>query len=295
MNGSKCNVVRDLLPLYHEKLTSCESNQIIESHLEACGECHNYSYDLDDHDDVIQQSGNVINKIRHTILADKRKSIFISIMISIVLVVLFIFSITAPNYIKYDADEVSISKISDSGYVLLSLDNDATGYEIYEIEENVYSLTTWTSILDQVMDKKPISSIVVNGELELVSSVVYSEYDSTESIEIYGSQFEHGGIFLLPRLVIGMYFTLAVILAVILFILNIITKEWIKINKFITILLSFTLIYIITTLFIKGFSSQSSYSPLREISQILILSIIIEIIYLKLSEWIKIGKRINGR
>lgn len=37
-----CNVVRDLLPLYADGLTSPESNQLIEDHTETCPECRRF-------------------------------------------------------------------------------------------------------------------------------------------------------------------------------------------------------------------------------------------------------------
>lgn len=39
MNKLNCNIIRDLLPLYIEKLTSDESNEIIEEHLSSCDDC----------------------------------------------------------------------------------------------------------------------------------------------------------------------------------------------------------------------------------------------------------------
>ncbi len=35
----KCSIIRDLLPLYCDKLTSAESNEEIENHLRNCAEC----------------------------------------------------------------------------------------------------------------------------------------------------------------------------------------------------------------------------------------------------------------
>lgn len=59
-----CDIVRDLLPLYIEKLTSEGSNQFIEEHLYSCDECVSYfenirrdlpaveeSFDAGDYDD----------------------------------------------------------------------------------------------------------------------------------------------------------------------------------------------------------------------------------------------------
>ena len=38
----KCNIIKDLLPLYNDKLTSIESNEEIEIHLNECGKCKKY-------------------------------------------------------------------------------------------------------------------------------------------------------------------------------------------------------------------------------------------------------------
>ena len=38
----KCEIIRDLLPSYIDGLTSEESNQAIEEHLEGCRECRRY-------------------------------------------------------------------------------------------------------------------------------------------------------------------------------------------------------------------------------------------------------------
>lgn len=38
---TKCNVIRDLLPLYAENLTSEESNNLISEHLQNCEDCRN--------------------------------------------------------------------------------------------------------------------------------------------------------------------------------------------------------------------------------------------------------------
>ena len=38
----KCNIIRDLFPSYIDNLTSEESNQMIEEHLEECRECQTY-------------------------------------------------------------------------------------------------------------------------------------------------------------------------------------------------------------------------------------------------------------
>ena len=38
----KCEIIKDLLPSYVDELTSAESNEEIEAHLEYCSECQEY-------------------------------------------------------------------------------------------------------------------------------------------------------------------------------------------------------------------------------------------------------------
>lgn len=42
----KCEVIRDLLPSYMEKLTSPESNQLVETHLQDCADCRRYASEM---------------------------------------------------------------------------------------------------------------------------------------------------------------------------------------------------------------------------------------------------------
>ena len=42
----KCEMIRDLLPLYIDGLTSKESNQEIEKHLKNCEECQKYYQEM---------------------------------------------------------------------------------------------------------------------------------------------------------------------------------------------------------------------------------------------------------
>lgn len=46
MKEKECKLVQDLLPNYIEKLTSKESNKIIETHLKECPECKRILEDM---------------------------------------------------------------------------------------------------------------------------------------------------------------------------------------------------------------------------------------------------------
>jgi len=278
---NQCNIVKDLLPLFHEDLTSDESNQMIKAHLDICNECSNYVHSIDDEDGIEDVEEKIIDKIRHSIEIDKRNSVIISVLISVIIVVLISFSLTAPEYLSYDEQSMHVAKVESSDYIVLLLDNQVSGYEIDKIGNDIYSVTTWTTLLDRMLNKEMISSIVLNPEKQSVKSLFYSAYDSSESIEIYGQQKEFKGVEVLPRLVIGMYTTLAICVSFILFIIKWLTLRWRKLNVLISRLLSFTVIYVFVSFFVKGFTFPT-YSAIRDISQILIITIIIELIYLKI-------------
>ena len=50
----KCNIVRDLLPLYCDKLTSADSNEEIEKHLHECEECSAVYESMNKKEDIIK-------------------------------------------------------------------------------------------------------------------------------------------------------------------------------------------------------------------------------------------------
>ena len=64
----KCEIIRDLLPLYIDGLTSKESNQEIEKHLKNCEECQKYyqemTGDIDNFSVITNEDVNLIKKIK---------------------------------------------------------------------------------------------------------------------------------------------------------------------------------------------------------------------------------------
>ena len=53
--NNECNIVRDLLPLYIDHLTSNESELLIRTHLEGCGRCIRYYDELLEERNELQQ------------------------------------------------------------------------------------------------------------------------------------------------------------------------------------------------------------------------------------------------
>lgn len=75
----KCEMIRDLLPLYIDGLTSKESNQEIEKHLKNCEECQKYyqemTGDIDNFSVITNEEIEDVNLIKKIKKKNRRKAL----------------------------------------------------------------------------------------------------------------------------------------------------------------------------------------------------------------------------
>ena len=82
-----CNIIRDLLPLYVENLTSEDSNQFVMEHLHSCEECTNILKDMtcdlpgDELPDIDNDDRKLMRKIKHRI----NNIMFITVLIAVLI------------------------------------------------------------------------------------------------------------------------------------------------------------------------------------------------------------------
>lgn len=58
-----CNIVRDMLPMYIEKLTSEESNVAIRQHLDRCEDCMRHFENLKKHNYYLTEDSMYVSEI----------------------------------------------------------------------------------------------------------------------------------------------------------------------------------------------------------------------------------------
>lgn len=163
-----CNIIEDLIPLYHDGVCSEDSKKIIEDHLKECEICNNYLKALSGEN--FQKKINIDNeevKVNTLKLLKKRlfrKNIRFAIfsIVSIVIMYSFIFKLELP--IKYKEGLVLSQEIEENNIKLSFLgDNFYKNYflikttEINGEEKNIlmiyYTDSIWTKLSSKQLFK----------------------------------------------------------------------------------------------------------------------------------------------
>lgn len=217
-----CPVILDLLPLYTEGLTSPESGQLVEEHLQDCMSCKEELAALQAPKPGLPQPHGLselpLQRVRHDLR--RRKITAVVFFCSLVFLVLFtVFShLTAPEYVSYDESGLVITPFPD-GTVYASFGSQVTAYRLdtYRTEDGKQAaeLTAWSTAWDAITGKAPLT-VLLSSPQHPADTVYYCDNSSGGNlIPIYGTELnESGGMIALPRLVLGSYLLLAAALAV---------------------------------------------------------------------------------
>ncbi|WP_440895496.1 zf-HC2 domain-containing protein [Amphibacillus sp. Q70] len=267
-----CDVIRDLLPLYVEKMTSDDTCAMIEEHLASCEDCRNYLKELETADKIpIDTDVTPFLKIKSTLQKKKIQAVIVSFLVLIVLVIFSISLMSAPKYRAYDEDIVTLNE-TDNGMLIASFDEKIGGYEMNRslTEDNsgyVYHLTTYDSLYHVILRDGLVNrqtketDIILNPDGEQVAAVYYYQTGKTADILIYGEDIaESGGVVTLPRLYLAYYRSIALLLS---FICGVILKFFWKNRKVrhVTMKLFFLPVsFLLAQLIVSGLISVSYHS-----------------------------------
>lgn len=90
-----CNIIQDLIPLYMDKISSCDTNAAVEEHIQNCDICKNIikkiEHDMQSETDL---TGNISEKkVFEKVRKVSRLKIIIASVISVVITLIFAFSV----------------------------------------------------------------------------------------------------------------------------------------------------------------------------------------------------------
>lgn len=119
-----CNLIRDLLPLYHDEALSEESVHIIENHLSECAFCQKYYASLCEADEIVVMPLDADRELKKaaSFQAVKRKLLrkqfFIGFIVFVLLTVSVLVAIgvlkRSTDVIEYDENNISVSATDGS-------------------------------------------------------------------------------------------------------------------------------------------------------------------------------------
>ena len=280
-----CNVIKDVLPLYLEKMLSDDSCIMVEEHIEQCQECMNYLNEMRNFNEMpVDRNTSPLLKIKSTLRKKKIQTAIFSMMFSILLFVITIAFLTAPEYMPYSERSVIINELGN-GSVLAQFEDTVYGYDIYRYptDDNtgyVYHITTWNSVWNRNIKKSNTNNTILNPNGENVFSVYYYQTDGSEDILMYGKDINpNGGIITLPRLFLSYYALIAIVFAATCGLIMLILYRNKKVLNFTMKVFFLPVSYLLGHLIIKGFTT-SSYTATRDFYAILLVMILLYIAFL---------------
>lgn len=186
MKNVECPIIQDILPLYVDKITSVETNQLVETHLQSCDACKQEYEAMANtlyipNETVIEGFQTVKKEMKR-----KKRSLFLITLIATLFITLgAVFAVFAYQIpLNYEDISLEIEKNNDEFRAIYS-GPDITGVKISEpIEVNVegvtkkvilvyYTKSVGFSMFNDDLDNINLSVAKADG----IDAIYYGEYD----------------------------------------------------------------------------------------------------------------------
>ena len=206
MNDIPCGVIRDLLPLYTEDLCSEESRALVESHLKNCPDCRRLKESMKKTEPLPADSGEGLKKIRKELKNRKLRTAAMAALLVFVLLVSFFSWYSKPEYYPYSEKLISVRDLGEKIEIHFSGVARA-GLETSEDPEGgtMAILYAWTSPMDR---RSKIDTMTIPK----VDALYYCWETQGENTVLLAGETDAAGMQVLPRLVLGYYVFLALLL-----------------------------------------------------------------------------------
>ncbi len=273
-----CDVIKDLLPLYFENISSDDTRNLVEEHLSTCESCKKELNRLSVANNISLDVKTIpLTKMQKTLRKKKLLTILLSVALTLLIFVLTMGYLTTPYFIPYSEEAINITA-DENNQLTVHIGIPDTYCDIRMIKpsnsnDNHFTLELWTSILERVNNDLFPRDFILNEDADTVTSVYYSSNDGSEDILLYGEdQNPNGGAVTLPRLVLSYYVSIAAVLIVFLGIILILVRKNPKAATLVFRIFLLPLSYLFGHLFVKGFNS-SSYSVVHDLYTILLATV----------------------
>ncbi|MFR5890043.1 MAG: zf-HC2 domain-containing protein, partial [Lachnospiraceae bacterium] len=230
---NECAIVRDLLPLYAEKMVCGETAEFVRDHLEGCASCRaeleqigsGQSDEKEKNDEIPAENDTApLARIGKTVFKRKMYAVLMTALILSAFLVSVFGYLSSPEYLPYSPDTVSVGETAD-GALAVSFGENVTGYRIYEEASpdgenaSVYRIEAWTSLLDRMFLHPGRQNAVIRPDDAGRTAIWFAQNGTnknlSDDVQIYGKT-ENGGRISLPRLFLWYYLIAAAAVLIIL-------------------------------------------------------------------------------
>jgi len=277
-----CAVVRDLLPLYAEKISSEETRELVEEHLAGCQDCRNLLDEMTNEETPVQLEAAPLKTLRKKLIRSR-----IGVAVAAALIVAALTSgvvgyLTAWEYVAYAPGLLQVEGGDDpwgdggSRVSICATDGAVqmrTGNSDGDHDTAYVSL--WTSVWEQ-NSSNDHAQCQGYWSTAAQMSVYYMGVGDEENILIYGpgtASYDHTN-FLLSRKGLGDYLICAGVLLLVVAAGVVVFRKSASVRVWLERIGLIPVSYMIGHLCVKGFS-VATYEYQRDLSLIVIVGVVV--------------------
>ncbi len=277
---NECSIIRDLLPLYAEKMVSPDTATFVKEHLNSCENCRNeYEKLKEPHPPQNAAAPAPLLKLKKKMTAKKIQIIALTAVFAIALFVSAFAVLDAPIYLPYSENLITVEPVGDH-ILQLTFDEKVTDfdYAFYPDPDgkkhSCCQIQAWTSLWDQWFSngEGKLSTTIYPKEPYPIT-IVYLPNDGTENVCVYGDSTGESNI-TLPRLSLGYYLILAIAALAAAALVWFLIKKKADVRVWVERIGLYPAAYLISHCIVSGIN-WNSYSLPRDFSLILFLSILL--------------------
>ena len=277
--NNKCNLIKDILPLYVEDMVSTDTRGFVSEHLEHCEKCHAEFERMRKPADFIPDTDIVpLKRIKKDLFIKRLQTIFFTAILACAIVTVVFGILTLPKFFPYSNNLLNVIDSSD-GDIIITFDDKVTGYSCIKefndkTETEVYSINAWTTTWDLYSSNRGKQNMVISSETENKIQIFFTSNDGSEDVLIYGlNDNTQEDVVTLPRQIFLPYFLLAFLAFVILAILRLLLRNKQAIIVWIDRALPFTISYMAAHICTKGLNF-ATYSSQRDFCIMILVAIL---------------------
>ena len=132
---NECNIVKDLLPLYAEHMTSEDSNRMIEEHLKTCNECRQELERIQKEENTVINDDQMSKSFMHVsqkFRKNRLETILLTASIACTVFLTLFAWLSAPIWLTYK-EAVKDAQINENS-IVLTLNEKVTDYKVYTFD-----------------------------------------------------------------------------------------------------------------------------------------------------------------